>query len=147
MGKLAKIRLYFLLISMWRFVREVILSVLINAFILYGLNYYKFGIEILIKDDGDLRGLRAYLILGAIFWIVNFILRKIVHVVSWPLKLLTFGIISVVINVGMLYLFQWFVNTNYGDIAMVAISPDYLKAFILSIVITFAYRLLSKILK
>lgn len=85
--------------------------------------------------------------LGAIFWIVNFVLKKILHVVAFPLKLLTFGLISLVINIGVLYLFQWYVNTYYGDVATVVISPDYLKAFILSLVITFVYSLLSKLLK
>lgn len=146
---------------MWRFIKEILLSIIINAVILRVLNYYKFGLSIVLlagttpglqwvdqmMSGGDLRGLRMYLILGTIFWIVNFLLRRILHIVSWPLKLFTFGIISIIINVGVLYLFQWIINTNYGDLVQVVISQDYVKAFVLSVVITAAYWLLSKILK
>lgn len=85
--------------------------------------------------------------MGAIFWGVNFVLKKIVHIIAFPLKLLTFGFFSLVINLGMLYFFERLINTYYRDMAIIDISQDYLKALILSFVITLAYSLLSKLLK
>lgn len=135
---------------MRRFIREIILSIIICSIILRVANYYHFGISITLAENADIatiKGLRGFFILGTIFRIVNFILKKLLHIVSWPLKFLTFGIISLVINIGVLYLFQRFVNHNYGDIATVQIAEDYLRAFILSIAITLSYWILSKILK
>ena len=128
---------------MWKFVKDIVLSILINAAILYGLSSYGFGI--LIETQGS--AIQAYLILGFFFWIVNFWLKKILHIVSFPLKLLTFGLFSIVINVGVIYFFANLINTHYGEIATVTLPSERLKVFILSIVISFAYTLLSKILK
>ena len=51
------------------------------------------------------------------------------------------------INVGVLYFFQRFINTNYGDQAQIILASDYLRSLILSVVITIAYAVLSKLLK
>ncbi|MDO4713665.1 MAG: phage holin family protein [bacterium] len=91
--------------------------------------------------------MKTFLFLGAVFWGVNFVLRNILHIVTIPVKWLTFGLFSIVINLGMLYFFERVINSYYQDMASVQISPDYLKALILSMVITLAYSLLSKLLK
>lgn len=130
-------------LPMWRFIKEIVLSILINTLILYGVSYYQFGMSIEVVSWG----LKTFLLLGAIFWGVNFVLKKIVHIIAFPLKLLTFGFFSLVINLGMLYFFERLINTYYRDMAIIDISQDYLKAFILSFVITLAYSLLSKLLK
>ena len=128
---------------MRKLIRDIVLSILINAGILYGLSFYSFGI--LIETQGS--PLEAYLILGFFFWVVNFWLKKILHIVSFPLNLLTFGLFSVVINVVVIYFFANLINTHYGDIASITLPPEWLKVLILSIVVSFAYALLSKILK
>ncbi len=128
---------------MRKFIRDIVLSVLINAGILYALCYHNFGI--LIETQGSM--LEAYLMLWAVFWIVNFGLKKILHIVSFPLKLLTFGLFSIVINVWVFYFFAHFINTYYGNIATVTLPEEWLKVLILSMVVSFAYALLSKILK
>lgn len=130
-------------LAMWRFIKEILLSILINTLILYGVSYYQFGMSIEVVSWG----LKTFLLLGAIFWGVNFVLKKIVHIIAFPLKLLTFGFFSLVINLGMLYFFERLINTYYRDMAIIDISQDYLKALILSFVITLAYSLLSKLLK
>lgn len=130
-------------LAMWRFIKEILLSILINTLILYGVSYYQFGMSIEVVSWG----LKTFLLLGAIFWGVNFVLKNIVHIIAFPLKLLTFGFFSLVINLGMLYFFERLINTYYRDMAIIDISQDYLKALILSFVITLAYSLLSKLLK
>lgn len=66
---------------------------------------------------------------------------------TFPLKFLTFGLFSVVINVGVIYFFANLINTHYGDIATITLPAEWLKVLILSMVVSFAYALLSKILK
>lgn len=128
---------------MRKFIKDIVLSILINAGILYWLSFYNFGI--LIETQGSV--IKSYLILGFLFWIVNFWLKKILHIVSFPLKLLTFGLFSIVINVGVIYFFVNLINTYYGEIATITLPSEWIKVLFLSIIISFAYALLSKILK
>lgn len=134
---------FILLRQMRKFIKDIVLSILINAGILYWLSFYNFGI--LIETQGSV--IKSYLILGFLFWIVNFWLKKILHIVSFPLKLLTFGLFSIVINVGVIYLFANLINTYYGEIATITLPSEWIKVLFLSIIISFAYALLSKILK
>lgn len=133
---------------MRRFIKEIGLSIGINAFILRGLSSLNFGIQIQTHTAGQwLPELQTYLLLGVFFWIINCILKQLLHLVAFPLKYLTFGIIGSMINIGVLYFFQRFINTNYGDQAQIILASDYLRSLILSIVITIAYAVLSKLLK
>ncbi len=134
---------FILLRQMRKFIKDIVLSILINAGILYWLSFYNFGI--LIETQGSV--IKSYLILGFLFWIVNFWLKKILHIVSFPLKLLTFGLFSIVINVGVIYFFANLINTYYGEIATITLPSEWIKVLFLSIIISFAYALLSKILK
>lgn len=134
---------FILLRQMRKFIKDIVLSILINAGILYWLSFYNFGI--LIETQGSV--IKSYLILGSLFWIVNFWLKKILHIVSFPLKLLTFGLFSIVINVGVIYFFANLINTYYGEIATITLPSEWIKVLFLSIIIPFAYALLSKILK
>ena len=133
---------------MRRFIKEIVLSIGINAFILRGLSSLNFGIQIQTHTTGQwLPELQTYLLLWVFFRIINCILKQLLHLVAFPLKYLTFGIIGSMINVGVLYFFQRFINTNYGDQAQIILSSDYLRSLILSVVITIAYAVLSKLLK
>ena len=140
-------QLFTLLELMRRFIKDIVLSILINAGILFALNYYQFGIiiEPVAKDSTTV--FEAYVILWALFWIINYWLKSVIHFISTPLKWLSFWIVSILINVGILYFFQYFINSNYWDIARVTLSDDPIRVFIISIVVSFAYALLSKILK
>lgn len=133
---------------MWRFIREVALSIGINTFLLWALSSLNFWINIEIKTAGQrLPELQTYLLLGLFFWIINCILKQILHFVSFPLKYLTFGLIATVINIGVLYFFQRFINTYYGDQAIITLASDYLRNIILSFVITISYWILIKLLR
>lgn len=128
---------------MWKFIKDIVLSILINAGILYVLSSTRFWIIITAKTEL----FQVYLLLGGIFWIVNFGLKRLLHIISFPLKMLTLGLFGMVINVGVLYFFQWLINTRFTEFAQVELSPEWIKILILSCVISFAYALLSKILK
>ena len=133
---------------MRRFIKEIVLSIGINAFILRGLSSLNFGIQIQTHTTGQwLPELQTYLLLWVFFRIINCILKQLLHLVAFPLKYLTFGIIGSMIKVGVLYFFQRFINTNYGDQAQIILASDYLRSLILSVVITIAYAVLSKLLK
>ena len=129
---------------MRKFIKDILLSIIINAIILYWLNYYQFWISI---ETTYWNAIEAYLILGFIFWIVNFWLKKIISLISFPLRRLSFWLISILINVWILYFFENLINTKYSDIATVTLSWDRIRVLIISVVVSIAYSLLSKILK
>ena len=131
---------------MWKIVKDIILSVLINAGILYFVSSNKFGLVIDSKADI----FQVFLLLGLVFWIVNFGIKRVLHIITFPLKFLTLGISSIVINVGVFYFFQWFINENCSQFARVQLpSGDlgWVRVLILSVIISTVYALLSKILK
>jgi uncharacterized membrane protein YvlD (DUF360 family) len=129
---------------MRKFIKDILLSIIINAIILYWLNYYQFWISI---ETTYWNAIEAYLILGFIFWIVNFWLKKIISLISFPLRRLSFWLISILINVWILYFFENLINTKYSDIATVTLSWDRIRVLIISVVVSIAYSLLSKLLK
>ena len=131
---------------MWKIVKDIILSVLINAGILYFVSSNKFGL--VIESKADI--FEVFLLLGLVFWIVNFGIKRVLHIITFPLKFLTLGISSIVINVGVFYFFQWFINENCSQFARVQLpSGDlgWVRVLILSVIISTVYALLSKILK
>ncbi|MFC2495309.1 MAG: phage holin family protein [Candidatus Absconditicoccaceae bacterium] len=131
---------------MWKIVKDIILSVLINAGILYFVSSNKFGL--VIESKADI--FQVFLLLGLVFWIVNFGIKRVLHIITFPLKFLTLGISSIVINVGVFYFFQWFINENCSQFARVQLpSGDlgWVRVLILSVIISTVYALLSKILK
>ena len=131
-------------VFMRKFIKDILLSIIINALILFVLNYYSFWISIETTYENQIE---AYLVLWFIFWIVNFWLKKIISIISFPLRWLSFWLISVLINVWILYFFENFINTNYSDIARITLSWDWIKVLIVSVVVSLAYSLLSKLLK
>ena len=132
------------LVYMRKFLKDIILSILINAWILYWLNYYQFWLSI---NTSTANEIEAYFILGFIFWIVNFWLKKIINMLSFPLRWLSFWLISILINVWILYFFEYYINANYSQIATVSLSWDWIRVLIISVVVSIAYSLLSKLLK
>ncbi len=137
--------MYFIhFVWMRKFIKDILLSIIINAIILYWLNYYQFWISI---ETTYWNAIEAYLILGFIFWIVNFWLKKIISLISFPLRRLSFWLISILINVWILYFFENLINTKYSDIATVTLSWDRIRVLIISVVVSIAYSLLSKLLK
>ena len=129
---------------MRKFIKDILLSIIINAAILYWLNYYQFWMSI---ETSTANQLEAYFILGFIFWIVNFWLKKVISLVSFPLRWLSFWLISIVINIWILYFFEYYINANYSDIARITLSDDWVRVLIISVVVSVAYSLLSKLLK
>lgn len=63
--------------------------------------------------DGLLQAIGSYLVVGAIFGLVNSILGTVIKIVAFPLYILSFGLISFVIN-GALLLFVAYLSSLIG---------------------------------
>ncbi len=100
---------------------KILISILINAAILYAITYLLWpnadrsiqaGI-ILGCDDcayTSLDAIKTYFIGGIILWVMNTVIRPILKILSLPLFFLFFGLVSFVINGVLLYLFTYIIN-------------------------------------
>ncbi|OQY40706.1 MAG: hypothetical protein B6229_01055 [Spirochaetaceae bacterium 4572_7] len=52
-------------------------------------------------------------ILAIIFWIVNSIVKGVLKILTLPLRFITLGLFSLVLNMLMMYIFEFVVN-NYS---------------------------------
>jgi putative membrane protein len=66
--------------------------------------------------DGFWQTLGSYLVVGAIFGLVNAIIAPIIKVLAFPLYILTFGLISFVINGALLLFVAWLSSQIGADI-------------------------------
>jgi putative membrane protein len=57
--------------------------------------------------DGLWETIATFLLLGALFGIVNAVIAPVIKVLAFPLYIITFGLISFVINGAMLLLAAW----------------------------------------
>lgn len=64
--------------------------------------------------DGTWETIGSYLLIGAIFGLVNAIIAPVVKVIAFPLYIITFGLISFVINGALLLLVAW-LSSLIGD--------------------------------
>lgn len=64
--------------------------------------------------DGLWQKIGSFLLVGAIFGLVNAIIAPVIKVLAFPLYILTFGLISFVINGSLLLLVAW-ISSLLGD--------------------------------
>lgn len=83
------------------------------------------------------------LALGAIFWLIYWVIRKILKFLATPVTMLTLGIASIIINIVVLYAFQYIVNQLNLGVTVTLGSIE--QTFILSIIISLLTLILKKI--
>ena len=66
--------------------------------------------------DGLWQTIGSFLVIGAIFGLVNAIIAPVIKVLAFPLYILTFGLIAFVINGALLLLVAWFSNLLGADV-------------------------------
>jgi putative membrane protein len=99
---------------------RIILRVIINAAALWVASWLLPGLDITtsaaseaVAQTGVTQGsettgiVLAYLFIGAIFGVVNALVRPLVSFLALPLTILTLGLFTIVINAAMLYLTAW----------------------------------------
>ena len=76
----------------------------------------------------------TFLIVGAIFGLVNALVRPIVVLLTCPLRILTLGLFTLVINAAMLWLTGWLASYLDVGFEVHGIPGAFLGAIILSVV-------------
>lgn len=91
---------------------NLIISIVLNAFILFLLEYFLSWNESLwIKPWVIVEGwVLAYTFWGIILWIINSTIKPILKVLSLPFFFLFFWLTSIIINLATLWLLQFLLN-------------------------------------
>ena len=126
-----------------RIIAHLLSSIIANSIILYVIS--TFIPTLWFKVIGDQNIFMTYIILGAIFRFFNAIIKKIVKILTIPLSLITFGLSSIIINILIIYVFGYVVNTSPWLHVSVEIG-GIIQTLIISILISLAYFILKKVL-
>ena len=136
---------------------KIIKSLIVNVIVSWGLLFLfsevlwwweGFGIKILFENsDGSIiKIILVFLMLWLVFRIFNSPIKWILKVLSCPVNFMTFGLVSLVINVWIFYLFQYVVNT-YSNWQVTVELKNILTTLILSFIMAICTSILTKLLK
>ncbi len=107
------------------YVKKIILLILINAGIFWALSSHFFPGNFEITG-----GVFGFIFIAVVFGVLNFILHPILSILSFPIRILTLGFSSLLLN-GILL---WFLekSVNFLEIAEVSISIDSFSTYVLA---------------
>lgn len=107
-------------------VRRFIVKVLVSAVALWAAAYVLPGFSV----SG---GITGYLIAGLVLGTLNTFVRPILKLISFPIILVTLGLFTVVINIGILWLVSYLLPTT---VVITGIGSLFWATFIISLVQT-----------
>ncbi|MVT26084.1 phage holin family protein [Nesterenkonia alkaliphila] len=114
---------------------RILLAILLNALALGAAAFLVPGIRMEGWSDDPAAVILAYVLVGAVFGIVNVVIKPIVSVLSLPLTCLTFGLFAIVINAAMLSLTDWLTSWTPANLVVDSFFWDaILGAIVVSIV-------------
>ncbi|RJN32761.1 phage holin family protein [Nesterenkonia natronophila] len=122
---------------------RILLAILLNALALAVAAFLVPGIRLEGWGDGLVEPLLAYLIVGAVFGVVNVVIKPIVSVLSLPITCLTLGLFAIVINGLMLMLTAWL--TTFTPVEFV-VESFFWDAVLGAIVVALVSALLNQFL-
>lgn len=83
---------------------RLILGLLINTGALFVADWFVEGIRIVPFADGEPNLVLSYIVVAAVFGVVNAVIGNAIRIVAFPLYLLTLGLVAIVVNAGLLML-------------------------------------------
>jgi putative membrane protein len=93
---------------------RLVLGLLINGAALWLADFFVDGISLIpFGDGGDANLVLSYLAVAAIFGIINAVIGNFIRIVAFPIYLLTFGLIALVVN-GALFMLVASVTQQLG---------------------------------
>ncbi len=120
----------------------MLINIIFTGLLLFAVNKYSNGRFVVESTKYD-----PYLTFGflaIVLFICNTILKKILKIITLPLKWLTLGLFSLILNIIILYIFKIFINS--GDFGMTIALGTTLQVLIFSFFLTLP-GLLAKLFK
>lgn len=122
---------------------RILLAILLNACALGAAAFLIPGIGVEGAGDQAWMIVLAYLFVGAVFGVVNSVIKPILSVLTLPITCLTLGLFAVVINAAMLMLTAWL--TSFFPISFV-VNSFLWDAILGSIIVALVSALLNRFL-
>lgn len=120
---------------------RILLAILLNALALAAAALLVPGIRLEGWGDGLAAVVLAYVIVGAVFGVVNVVIKPIVATLSLPITCLTLGLFAIVINGLMLMLTAWL--TTFTPVTFV-VESFFWDAVLGAIVVSLVSALLNQ---
>lgn len=120
---------------------RILLAIILNALALAAAAFLIPGIYVDGAEQGTVATILAFLFVGAIFGLVNVVIKPIISLLSLPITCLTLGLFAVVINAGMLMLTAWL--TSWTPVHFV-VTDFFWSAVFGSIVVALVSALLNR---
>jgi putative membrane protein len=93
---------------------RLVLGVLINGVALWLADFFVDGVSLIpFGDGGDANLVLSYLAVAAIFGVINAVIGNFIRIVAFPIYLLTFGLVALVVN-GALFMLVASVTQQLG---------------------------------
>lgn len=93
---------------MFRAIIRLITFILFNALVLYLIDLYSPGWFEITSTQYNVY--ITFLFLAVLFFITNTLLKQLLKLVTFPLKYLTLGLSTLLLNIFVIYLFEYVVN-------------------------------------
>lgn len=113
---------------------RILLAILLNALALAAAALLVPGIRLEGWGDGPGSVILAYILVGAVFGVVNVVIKPIVSVLTLPITCLTLGLFAIVINALMLLLTSWLTSWTPATFVVDGFWAAVLGAIVVSIV-------------
>ncbi|GAA1155645.1 phage holin family protein [Nesterenkonia sandarakina] len=120
---------------------RILLAIILNALALAAAAFLVPGIYVDGAEQGTGATILAFLFVGAVFGLVNVVIKPIISLLSLPITCLTLGLFAVVINAGMLMLTAWL--TSWTPVHFV-VADFFWSAVLGSIVVALVSALLNQ---
>ncbi len=124
-------------------IKHLLINIIVNGAVLYAIvNYVPelgFKIQSIYKDTYVIFG-----VLGILFWLINSVLKKILNILTLPVRLVTLWLSSILLNIIVLYIFE--VTVNYLDLGITIQLWTLTQTIVLSLIISAIYFLIKKII-
>ena len=84
-----------------------LVKVIVSAFALWLTTFIVDGVNVVPYEDTDVATVVTYLVVAAIFGVVNATIGTFIRIVAFPLYVLTLGLLSFIVNGLLLLLVDW----------------------------------------
>lgn len=119
------------------------IKVLVNALAIWVAAIVVQGVSVKGTSNSTSGVIVTYLVIGAIFGVVNAVVKPVVKVLAFPFYILTLGLLTFVVNALMLELTAWLSSHTPLTLSIDEFWPT---AVLAALVVTFVSLLLNAIL-
>lgn len=106
---------------MIKLILNFLVTIIANGLLLYSIARYIPELGLTLSGiDWSLTGenILAFFVFGGIFWLMHTIIKRILNIVTLPLRFLTFGLSGLAINIIIFYGFRYIINTEFADLGI-----------------------------